>query len=111
MTRGSGWTERETAVESTDSALSCTRTANWKVPADSGVPESTPVAGCNVNPVGSTPTVTTHLYGTVPPFAVKVAVYAAATVAAGGGAEVMLSRTAAGALTAANIHRAATMEA
>ena len=46
-------------------------------------PPMVPVAGSNVNPPGSLPTLIDHVYGAVPPVAARVAEYGAPTTAVG----------------------------
>src|SRR5215471_11604925 len=54
--------------------LSATDTENVVVPVAVGVPEMIPVAGPNESPAGRLPLRRLHVYGAVPPDAVKAAV-------------------------------------
>jgi hypothetical protein len=53
-------------------AASVTCTVNDTVPAVVGVPEIAPVDATKLNPAGSVPAITLHLYGVVPPLACNV---------------------------------------
>ncbi len=64
-------------------AKSVTRAVKLEVPAVVGVPEISPVAALSVNPAGSEPVLLDHVYGGVPPVAVKVCEYGMPIVSAG----------------------------
>src|SRR5215831_19154516 len=51
-----------------------TLTVKPEVPVAVGVPEITPLAGVRVSPAGSVPLAIDHVYGGVPPVAVRFAV-------------------------------------
>lgn len=62
---------------------SFTCTVKDEVPEVVGVPAISPVDAVKLNPAGSEPDVTLHVYGVVPPDAVSVAEYAVLTVPLG----------------------------
>jgi N-acetylglucosamine-6-phosphate deacetylase len=51
---------------------SATCTVKFEVPAAVGVPEIAPVELASVSPAGNVPAVTLHVYGEMPPAAVRV---------------------------------------
>jgi hypothetical protein len=63
--------------------LSDTETVKLEVPPLVGVPEVAPVADAKLSPAGRLPDETDHLYGLVPPVALKVPLYALLTVPLG----------------------------
>src|SRR5262249_26992189 len=72
-------------------APAVTWTVKLVVPIVVGVPEMMPAVGERASPMGSVPLAIDQVYGGVPPMAVRVALYAAPTVAAGRLVVVMVS--------------------
>src|SRR5207253_880255 len=72
----------ESALVTEVGALSVTRTVKLLDPAVPGVPDMVPPAA-RLNPAGSVPLATVHVYGGVPPEAVSACEYATPTVPAG----------------------------
>src|SRR5881394_1336692 len=69
----------ENVVLAPTEAASVAVMVGFTVPALLGVPETTPVAAFRLSPAGNPPALSCHRYGSVPPVALNVVLYAVPT--------------------------------